>query len=217
MDNQSFVEKIKNNNFWKSFIKLSLRGDGKNDFQKLQIKKNFNKANNKELIKNIKQGKIFIYPTDTIYGLGCDATNIKAVLKIKSIKKRDKNKPLSIIAPSINWINEHCIIDINLNKYLPGPYTIILKKKNPNFLKHVSNTDSLGVRIPDNELTKQIQKSNIPFITTSLNLSGQPNIKSIDEIPKEIKDKVDIIIDGGKLSGSPSTLIINGKEVRRVK
>jgi len=169
------------------------------------------------LTKQIKQGKIFIYPTDTIYGIGCDATNTKAVEKIKQIKQRDKDKPLSIIAPSIDWIEQNCIIpkDLDLNKYLPGPYTLILKKQKPNFLNHVSNTNSLGIRIPDNKFTKQLQKSKIPFITTSVNLSKEKPITKIQELKKQIKGKVDIIIDEGELNGKPSTLIINGKEVER--
>lgn len=170
-----------------------------------------------EIIKAIKQGKIFIYPTDTLYGIGCDATNKKAVDKIKKIKKRDKDKPLSVIAPSLKWIKENLIIDkeLNLSKYLPGPYTIILKKKNKDFLKHVSNTDSLGIRIPKNKLTKTIQKSGVPFITTSINLSGQLAITNLKEVPENILDKVDIIVKGKKLSGKPSTLVIGGKEVER--
>jgi len=174
------------------------------------------KMNNQQLMQNIKSGKIFIYPTDTIYGLGCDATNQKAVEKIKNIKQRDKNKPLSIIAPSIKSIKNNCITEnINLNKYLPGPYTLILKKKNKDFLKHISSTDFLGIRIPDLDFTKQIQKSNLPFVTTSVNLSGEKPITKIYEIPKQILDKVDKIIDIGELNGKPSTLIIEGKEIRR--
>ena len=172
--------------------------------------------NQQELITKIKQGKIFIYPTDTIYGLGCDATNKKAVDKIKDIKSRDKDKPLSIIAPSIKWMKENCIIDkIDINKYLPGPYTLILKKQNPTFLSHASNTDSLGIRIPDSEICKQIQESQLPFITTSVNLSREPFAKSISDIKQEIINQVDEIIDIGELNGTPSTLIINNKEIKR--
>lgn len=170
---------------------------------------------NKEIITAVKNGKIFIYPTDTIYGLGCDATNKQAVEKIKEIKKRD-NKPLSIITPSKEWIKDNLIVDCKLEKYLPGSYTLILKKKNPDFLQWVSNTDSLGVRIPANKFTKIIQASGVPFITTSVNLSGEPFAVTLDEISKEIKDKVDIIIEAGEfLSGKPSTLIINNKVTER--
>lgn len=166
-------------------------------------------------VEQIKQGKIFIYPTDTIYGLGCDATNEQAVEKIKQIKSRDKDKPLSIIAPSFGWIEENCIVDADLKKYLPGPYTIILKKKSPEFLKHVCPEDTIRIRIPDNDFTKQIQEAGKPFITTSVNLTGQPFAKNIGEISEEIKNKVDVIVDVGELNGKPSTLIIDGKEVKR--
>ena len=171
--------------------------------------------NHKDLIKNILKGSIFIYPTDTIYGIGCNALNEKAVEKIRKIKRRDNKKPLSIIAPSLKWIKDNCIIDVKLEKYLPGPYTLILKKKNPDFLSHISNTNSLGVRIPDFEFTKQIQKSKVPFITTSVNVSGEKPITKISDIQKQIKDMVDFVIDIGELNGNPSALIINGKEIKR--
>jgi len=170
---------------------------------------------NKKLKKEILNGKIFIYPTDTIYGLGCDATNEKAVNKIKQIKERDKDKPLSIIAPNKEWIKENCIVNTDLDKYLPGPYTLILKKKISNFLNHISSTDSLGIRIPDNEFCKQIQKSNVPFVTTSVNLSHEPFATEISTISPSILEQVDHIIEQENLSGTPSTLIINGKEIKR--
>lgn len=174
-----------------------------------------NQINKQEIISKILQGKIFVYPTDTIYGIGCNAENIESVNKIKKIKQRDSNKPMSVIAPSIDWIKENLIVDVDLSKHLPGPYTIILKKKNLNFLNHVSNTNSLGIRIPDNDFTKLIQQSEVPFITTSVNLSGEYFITKISDIPESIKNKIDVIIDAGELNGKPSTLIINGKEVER--
>ena len=167
-----------------------------------------------KLTRAVLSGKIFIYPTDTIYGLGCDATNKESVDKIREIKKRD-NKPFSVIAPSFEWIEENCLVDTDLSKYLPGPYTIILKKKNPSFLIWVSNTDSIGVRVPDNSFCKKIQKTGVPFITTSVNLAGEPFATKISEIKEEIKNKVDFIIDIGELNGKPSTLVIGGKEVKR--
>lgn len=165
--------------------------------------------------EQIKQGKIFIYPTDTIYGIGCDATNVESVEKIKEMKGRDKDKPLSVIAPSVEWIGENLVVDCDLDNYLPGAYTLILKKKNPEFLKHVASGDSLGVRIPDCEFTKEIQKAGVPFITTSVNLSGEPFAVSIIDVKDEIKEKVDVIVDVGELNGQPSTLVICGKEIKR--
>jgi len=168
-----------------------------------------------EIRKAISEGKVFIYPTDTVYGIGCNALNEKAVQKIREIKRRD-NKPFSIIAPSIEWIKNNLIIDCDLRKYLPGAYTIILKKKNPEFLSWVSSSDSLGVRIPDCKFCDKIREARVPFITTSVNFSGEKPATKISEIPKEIINKADFIIKSKtKLSGKPSTLIIKGELVER--
>jgi L-threonylcarbamoyladenylate synthase len=167
------------------------------------------------IVEKIRSGKIFIYPTDTIYGIGCNALDEGAVKRIREIKKRDRDKPLSVIAPSFDWIEKNCIVDVDLKKYLPGPYTIILKKKGPSFLKHVSDADSIGVRIPDCEFSKYVEAAGVAFITTSVNLSGEPFARSIKEIPREILEGVDEVIDIGELNGKPSTLIIGGKEIER--
>jgi len=168
-----------------------------------------------EIIENILNGKIFIYPTDTLYGIGCNAMNKASVEKIREIKGRDK-KPFSVIAPNIFWIKDNLIVDCDLEKYLPGPYTVILKKKDPAFLKHVAEGDTLGIRIPQHEFTKLVQRAAVPFISTSVNLSGQPSVLSLVDIPKEIEDKVDFIIENqGEMSGVPSTLVINGNKVPR--
>ena len=167
-----------------------------------------------EMIQRIFNNEIFIYPTDTIYGIGCNALDELAVQKIRLIKGRD-DKPFSVIAPSFDWIYENCDVDVDLKKYLPWPYTIILKKKNPKFLSWVSGTDSLGIRIPQHEFTTIIQKARVPFITTSVNLSGEKPITEISELPQKIDKEADVIIDDGVLSGKPSTLIVEGKEISR--
>lgn len=169
-----------------------------------------------DFVEDIKHGAIFIYPTDTIYGLGCDATNEESVALLKEMKYRDQDKPLSIIAPSIEWIKENCEVDDGLiEKYLPGPYTLILKKKDSDFLKHVSANDSLGVRIPDSEFTSLVQEAGVPFITTSVNLAGEPFAIKISDISHKILDAVDIIIGVGELDGRPSTLVKDGEEIKR--
>jgi len=170
-----------------------------------------------DLKKEILAGKIFIYPTDTLYGIGCDATNEKSVERIKEIKTRDKDKPLSVIAPNTTWILENFQVKLEeLEKYLPGPYTLLLKKKEINFLPWISSNDRVGIRIPSNKFTQEIQKSKVPFVTTSVNLSGEAFALKIEDIKKEIVDKVDHIIETKEeLSGKPSTLIIDGKPLER--
>ncbi len=168
-----------------------------------------------KLVKQILRGKVFIYPTDTIYGIGCNAEDKEAVEKIRQIKGRDRDKPLSVIAPEFKWIEKNCIVDLDLNKYLPGPYTIILRKKDPVFLNHISNTEFIGIRIPACNFSQKVKDAGVPFITTSVNLSGEPFARNISEVPKQILDNVDIIIDEGELNGNPSIIIKEGKEIRR--
>ncbi len=211
-----------------------------------------------DLKKEILAGKVFIYPTDTIYGLGCNALDIGAVERIKDIKGGDRDKPMSVIAPSMDWIKENCVVpdfansqfgfeghrnrftfDDNmkpthlpkivksksptdsasgnpfLSKYLPGAYTLILKKKNKNFLSHVSSNDAIGVRIPDCEFTAKVQEAGVPVITTSVNLSGEKPANKILDISEDILNSVDFAFDYGELSGKASTLIIGDKEIER--
>jgi len=172
---------------------------------------------NKEIdvVKEILAGKVFIYPTDTIYGIGCDATNESAVDRIKKIKIRDSSKSFSVIAPSFEWIESNFIVDFEIKKYLPGPYTLLLKKKDVNFLKWISVNDRIGVRIPANEFTNEIQKAGVPFVTTSVNLSGEPFATTLNDIRDDILEQVDYLVDGENLSGKPSTLILDGKEMVR--
>ena len=86
---------------------------------------------------------------------------------------------------------------------------------NSDFLNHISPTEFLGVRIPKCAFSKQVTKAKVPFITTSVNLSGEPFATNIDDISQQILKSVDVIIDKGNLNGKPSTLIKDGKEIKR--
>ena len=166
------------------------------------------------IIESIKSGKIFVYPTDTIYGLGCDASDDKAVLKLRRIKR--SKKPFSIIA-SKEWIKKNCYLGrfSPFLEKLPGPYTFILRLKKPakkKLSKYVNlGKDTIGVRIPAHEFTKIILKARKPFITTSANKSGKKYAKSIQELPFRIRRRC-ILIDAGKIEGKPSIIIdLTGK------
>lgn len=166
-------------------------------------------------MKERLKSEIFIYPTDTIYGIGCDATNEKLVNELREIKNRD-DKPLSVIAPSVQWILDNFEVDLELiEKYLPGPYTLLLKKKHLGFLSWISNNEYIGVRIPDCEFTKVLQETGVSIVTTSVNLAGEPFALTLEEIDFRIKEKVDLIIEGKNLSGKPSTLVKDDVEISR--
>jgi len=180
------------------------------------INKKYVLENKDFIIKEMKSGKIFIYPTDTIYGIGCNAMDSKSSVKIREIKKRT-DKPFSIISPNMNWIRKNCIIGEGAESWLmklPGSYTFILKLKNKKEIaKEVSNGDSLGVRMPDNWFSEIVSLAGIPFVTTSVNISGEKFMTSLSDLDNKIKNRVDYIVDDGLIDGKPSTVIslVDGK------
>ncbi|MFC1705116.1 Sua5/YciO/YrdC/YwlC family protein, partial [Nanoarchaeota archaeon] len=123
------------------------------------------------LFKKIMQNAIFIHPTDTIYGIGCNAESEEAVKKVREIKQRQDN-PFSVIAPSKDWIRKNCEVGKEAEEWLdklPGPYTLILKLNNKECIANSVNLgmDSLGVRIPEHWFSKIIEEFGGPIITTS--------------------------------------------------
>ena len=164
-----------------------------------------------KLIESISDGAVFIYPTDTIYGIGCDAANSDSVKKIRKLKSRTKN-PFSVIAPSLDWIKENCIVTKEGEdwlKKLPGPYTLIFKLKNKKCVTKSVNPglDTLGVRIPNHWISKIISESEVPFVTTSVNKGGEDYMTSLEDIDRSISNEVDFLIYEGKKEGNPSKIV----------
>ncbi|MBS3137198.1 threonylcarbamoyl-AMP synthase [Candidatus Woesearchaeota archaeon] len=175
--------------------------------------------NKSAYLKKIANGAVFIYPTDTIYGIGCDATNKKAVERIKKIKDRFQ-KPFSVIAPSLDWIKENCEVFGKAKdelKKLPGAYTFIFALKVENCVAEAVNLNSetLGVRLPLHWFTAIVKELDVPFVTTSVNKAGRQFMTSLDNLDESIKEKVDFIIYEGKKDAKPSTVInlIDGEAV----
>jgi tRNA threonylcarbamoyl adenosine modification protein (Sua5/YciO/YrdC/YwlC family) len=159
----------------------------------------------REIEVGILEGKIFLYPTDTVYGIGCDASNSSAVKRIRIIKTSDH--PFSVIAPSKAWIKKNLIVTRpGYLKKLPGPYTLIFKMKNKVVCDEVA-IRSLGVRIPRNPFTKIVQKTGIPFVTTSANMSGETPVWSTYGVPNGIERHIDIAVHHDILNNPPSKVI----------
>lgn len=169
-----------------------------------------------KIVKRINSGEIFIYPTDTIYGLGCDATNEGAVKSIRVIKQR-YDKPFSIIAPNKPWILKNFEVAQTYIEKLPGPFTYLLKAKQPNLVApSVTSNEKIGVRMPNHQFTSVIQRTRKPFVTTSVNLTGGQHYTDLKIIPREIIESVDIVIDAGKLENRPSAVIDLTEELPKI-
>ncbi len=186
--------------------------------EKVVSKEEFLKYKSKYL-EQIKNGAVFIYPTDTIYGIGCDATNKKAVEKIRKIKERYQ-KPFSVIAPTLDWIKENCEVFGKAKdelKKLPGAYTFLfaLKIEECIAVSVNDNSGNLGVRLPKHWFGAVVEELDCPVVTTSVNLAGKKHMSSLDDLDAVIKEKVDFIIYEGVKESKPSTVInlIDGEVV----
>jgi L-threonylcarbamoyladenylate synthase len=174
-----------------------------------------NKDVRNEMIEGMRTGAIFVYPTDTIYGIGCNALLSDSVKKIRKIRKADH--PFSVIAPSTEWILRNLIVESRKSlEVLPGPYTLIFRKREPFFLNEVSSLPTLGVRIPAHPISRIVREIGIPFVTTSANLSKKLPIKKASEAKKF--RGVNYIIDGGTLANPPSMVIdLSGEEEKVIR
>ena len=181
---------------------------------KIRNKQQFLKEKD-HILREIKQGAIIIYPTDTIYGIGCDATNSLSVKKIRELKGRFE-KPFSIIAPSKRWIMRNCNIKREQKQFLeklPGPYTLILQlKKNVVSSQVTLGLETIGVRIPRHWFSEVVRELNIPFVTSSVNKAGEQYMTSLENGKRNIIQKVNYIIYEGEKRGKPSVIIDVTKE-----
>jgi len=177
--------------------------------------KNFQKIV-KIAIKSIKEGKIIVCPTDTVYGLICDATNKKAVRKLFKIKRRPVGKPIPIFFKDIQMATKLASINKEQEKFLKkvwsGKVTVVLTRKNRLPKNLFAKQKTIGLRIPNYKFINQLLLIiNRPLTGTSANISGKPasgNIKEILQQFKNQKHQPDLVIDTGNLPKSkPSTVL----------
>lgn len=162
----------------------------------------------------LQLGNTILYPTDTVWGLGCDATNPEAVAKIYKLKNREESKALICLVSDIRMLERYVenIPDIayELLEATNRPTTIIYDNPVRIAKNLVAADNTLAIRIPDDEFCqKLIRKFKRPIVSTSANISGQPTPKSYQEISAEILKGVDYVVNlqNGKKSPKPSTII----------
>lgn len=168
----------------------------------------------KEPAEIIKKGGIVIFPTETVYGIGVNGLDEKAVKKLYDIKQRPLNKPISLLVSDMNMVNEIAqdITELEyklMEKFFPGPFTIVLKKKNNVSDIVTAGQDTVGIRMPSGEIARKlIEYAKVPIATPSANISGKPSGTNLDEIMEDFDGKVDYFIDGGDSKlGIASTIV----------
>lgn len=168
-------------------------------------------------LEYLKSGLVIAVPTDTVYGLACDATNVEAISRLYNIKSRNKEKPLAICLGNVvdlnDWANiQHLPINL-LHSLLPGAVTLILESINHTLDRSLCLDDKVGIRIPDYSLIRTLsQKLQKPLALTSANLSDEPSARRISEF-KNIWNKIPVILDGGELNATSASTIVDLSEI----
>ncbi len=186
----------------------------------INLKDNQNYEKIKEPAQAIKQGNLVLFPTETVYGIGANALDEKAVKKIYEAKGRASDNPLIAHISNLEMLKK-LVTEIGerekklIEKFWPGPLTIIFNKSNivPNII--TAGLETVAIRMPSNEIAKRlIEYSGVPIAAPSANISGKPSGTIVEDILEELDGKVEYIIDGGMVDiGLESTVIrvIDGK------
>lgn len=177
-----------------------------------------NQKPNKDVLekaaKIIKKGGLVAFPTETVYGLGADYLNKKAIQKLYKVKKRPKNKPFTIhisnfdellrLSCHISLFSKHLI-----KRFWPGPLTLILR---------TNSDEKIGVRMPRNKLALEfISRCTTPIVAPSANISGRRPPRNAESVLKDLDGKIDLLLDGGKTHvGIESTVVDASKFPYRV-
>jgi L-threonylcarbamoyladenylate synthase len=163
----------------------------------------------------IKRGGVILYPTDTVWGIGCDASNPEAVKKVFEIKQRADNKALIVLVGSANdvakYVQEMPDIAYDLIEFSERPLTIVYDKGFGLAPALLGEDGSVGIRVTSEKFSSELcRKLRRPLVSTSANISGQPTPAIFSEISQEIKDAVDYVVDYRRDDASksqPSTVM----------
>ena len=166
----------------------------------------------KKAVEILRQGGLVIYPTDTVYGLGCALSNKKGIERIYAIKRQDKKQPFSFICADLKDISSYARVSDaaykTLKHFLPGPYTFILEASRlvPKII--LPKRKTTGIRVPDNAICLAlVRELGEPVISSSVKNGRDEFISDPRIIEEEFRHHVDLVIDGGILAPEPSSVI----------
>jgi L-threonylcarbamoyladenylate synthase len=166
----------------------------------------------REASKTVISGGVIVYPTETVYGIGANALDEQAILRVFQIKKRPISMPIFLAVSSLEMLDRVAELEEDdreiLERLMPGPVSVLVRKKSivPNVL--TAGSPLVGIRFPDHEVALRIIEASGPITSSSANRTGSPPPRSVDEVSPEIADRVEMVLDGGKCKfGLPSTLL----------
>ena len=170
-------------------------------------------------VETLRSGGLILYPTDTVWGIGCDATNADAVARIYALKRSENKKSMLVLCESadmvVRYVNKAPVIAFEVMEMATSPLTLILPGACGLAANLIPEEGTLGVRVPDHEFCRRVLHSfGKPIVSTSANISGEPSAKNLAEVSREIIDGVDFVVNPrfeGKPTGKPSSIIAFGE------
>lgn len=175
----------------------------------------------RKVVEVLRDGGVIGYPTDTIYGIGCDLFNKKAIQRIYEIKGKDHHKPLSFICSDLKDISRYAIVSNyaykTMKKLLPGPYTFVLQATHlvPKIM--LTKRKTVGIRVPDNPISLSIiRELGNPIISTSVTKLDEQLYNDPEEIHEMLKGKLDLVINGDRIVAEHSTIVDLTEEIPKI-
>ncbi len=167
-------------------------------------------------VEVLRAGGLILYPTDTVWGIGCDARNAAAVARIYALKKSENKKSMLVLCGSADMVARHVnsapAVAYELLEVATSPLTLILPGAAGVAENLVPEEGTLGVRIPDHDFCRRLlARLGRPVVSTSANISGEPAAVGLADVPREIVDGVDYVVDprfAGKPTGKPSSIML---------
>ena len=162
--------------------------------------------------KAIAVGELVVYPTETVYGLGADALDPASIDRVYAVKGRDRSNPLSMAVPSVPAAFEYVRATDRerrfMARFLPGPVTVLCRRREsvPDVL--VAGRDRVGIRVPDHALALRLcERVGRPITATSANVSGRPSVRHPEDLDPEISEAVAVVVDADRTPGTESTVV----------
>ena len=165
----------------------------------------------------VSEGRAVVYPTETVYGLGADATDATAVESVFDLKDRPREKPLSFAVPDVDagleYTRPTARAERFMRRFLPGPVTVVVERRStlPDAL--TAGRDRVGVRVPDHDVALSLLDRTPPLTATSANRSGSPSVTRVADLDDRVREGVAVVLDGGETPGTESTVVDPGRGV----
>ncbi|MER3456647.1 MAG: threonylcarbamoyl-AMP synthase [candidate division GAL15 bacterium] len=163
-------------------------------------------------VEALRAGEVLVYPTDTVYGLGCDATRPAAVRRVFEIKGRPPDQPVPVLLADPRQAEELAEVPDGarrlMRRFWPGPLTIVLRSRGVVAELVTAGTGTVGLRVPDHPVPRALVRAcGFPLVGTSANSTGRSAPVTVAQVLSDLDGRVGLILDGGRLAGRPSTVV----------